>query len=168
MRTTILIDSKVACVCDRVEIDKAGGAYSAIIGDRVEAIFPIGQGELSTEVDLELPADWPGVGYTYAAGKFTAIGAEVAVAEVPQSVSNFQGRAILEIYNLTAAVEKVLGFIEDETQRKVAMVAYERAPFSRTSPLLLSVAKLVWPEMKPAAIDAALDQMFVRAAAIKV
>jgi hypothetical protein len=75
---------------------------------------------------------------------------------VPESVTNFQGRAMLIRAGLFDAVQAAINSIGEDTQRAIAQEAFERAPFHRKSPLLLAVNAAL-PQPKT---DAELDQLF--------
>ena len=78
------------------------------------------------------------------------------------SVSNFQGRAMLRTNGLFTAVQAAITAISDPLQQAIAQEAFDRADFSRSSPLLISVATTIGKT----ATD--IDAMFTQAAAIKV
>lgn len=80
---------------------------------------------------------------------------------VPQSVTRFQVKAALSIAGKLAAAQAL---VDASTDPLVKLAWTEAATFERQSPLLLSLAPLLWPEDT----DAHLDAIIVSAAGISV
>lgn len=81
---------------------------------------------------------------------------------VPDTVSNFQGRSILVLNGLDEVVNNAINSIENETERKLAQLAWEKGSFDRNSPLLNNIMFLLGKN------DNFRDQLFRDAADIFV
>lgn len=80
----------------------------------------------------------------------------------PDTVSNFQGRSILVLNGLDEIVNNAINSIENETERKLAQLAWEKGSFDRNSPLLNNIMFLLGKD------DNFRDQLFRDAADIFV
>lgn len=157
MTALILKGATIICACDHV--DAEANQRFAIVNGGAIGVYPA-DGGLTVVDDVTLPAVWPGDGYSYADGVFTAL--PPAPGPVPESVSNFQGRAILAQLGIDADVQAAIAAIPDVTQRAIAQLAYDKAEFGRNSPLLISVATGLGKDA------AFIDEMFRQAALIKI
>lgn len=72
----------------------------------------------------------------------------------PDTVSNFQGRSILVLNGLDETVNNAINAIENETERKLAQLAWEKGSFDRNSPLLNNIMLLLGKD------DNFRDQLF--------
>ena len=85
---------------------------------------------------------------------------------VPDFVENYQGRAMLRMTPLAGggtlfdAVQAAINGIADPIQKANAQDAFDRAPFSRTSPLLNAITAQVWADKTPDERAAMADDMF--------
>ena len=80
----------------------------------------------------------------------------------PEAVTNFQGRMALRQEGLFDAVQKVIAEISDDVERQTAQEALDRGEFSRTSPLLNRVMKILGKTTEDR------DELFRKAANISV
>jgi hypothetical protein len=100
--------------------------------------------------------------HTATAEELAAWQAARAAAQVPRSVSNFQGRTALRLAGIFDAVQKAITAIPDKTQGAIAQDAFDRGDFDRDSEMLNQVLGQLGHD------DAFRDALFAQAAAIKV
>lgn len=160
MTTIILIGDAVECACDSVSTDSSGNRIAMIAGVAA-AVYPP-HVDLTVVAGVTLPQPWPGHGYTYANGEFSALEEVVEPGPVPQSVTNFQGRAALHTLGIFDDVQNAIDAVENATQRAIYQEAFDRAGFHRDSAFLNSVAAGLGMSSED------VDDMFRAAAAIKV
>ena len=103
------------------------------------------------EVPASAPADLA-VGWTFDGKKYAAPAPEPEAADaVPATVTNFQAHAALLSAGLEDKAQAAITAITDDTQRKLAQLAFDKGAFYRDSPLVAQLGKAL--KLKDADID---------------
>lgn len=112
------------------------------------------------EVPSSAPADLA-IGWTFDGKAYAAPVSEPAVSDaVPAVVTNFQAHAALLSAGLEDKAQAAITEIADDTQRKLAQLAFDKGVFYRDSPLVGQLGKAL--KLK----DADIDDLFRAAAKI--
>lgn len=112
--------------------------------------FPVAKGYEHVETALAGP------GWTYANGEFIA---PPIVPPVPQQISGWRGRTVMQLHELEESILKIIGNLPEPT-KTIAINGYAADIFMRDSALLNTILKLLKKT------DAEIDAYFIEAAAL--